>query len=125
VLDGTAKAIVVVSKAVSHMTVHETQRQRRRGYIPWRLRRPHERPYVGPLPQGIKKILLEGGGSTSRRMFNEGLVDEVYLTIAPVLIGQGVDLFHGELDRNIELGLEGILQYGDHVILHYTVKHGE
>jgi len=75
--------------------------------------------------RGIKKILLEGGGSTSRRMFNEGLVDEVYLTIAPVLIGQGVDLFHGELDRNIELGLEGILQYGDHVILHYTVKHGE
>ena len=72
--------------------------------------------------RGIKKTLLEGGGSLSRRMFNEGFVDEVYITVAPILIGEGVDLFQGQLDRHIKLTLEGILQYGDQVVLHYLVK---
>lgn len=125
VLDGTAKTIVAVSKAINPITV---QRFKDRGAevislgdysvplrdLMWALYR-----------RGIKRILLEGGGSTSRRMFNERLVDEVYITIAPMLIGQGIDLFHGELDRNIELDLEGILQYGDQVVLHYMVRRGD
>lgn len=125
VLDGTAKTIVVVSKAINPMTV---QRLKDRGIevislgeysvplrdLMWALYR-----------RGIKKIMLEGSGSLSRRMFNEGLVNELYITIAPILIGQGIDLFQGELDKNTELDLEGILQYGDQVVLHYMVRRGE
>lgn len=122
VLDGTAKTIVVVSKTVSPMTV---QRLKDKGVEVLSLG-----DYSVPLRdlmwslyrRGIKRIMLEGGGATSRRMFNERLVDELYVTVAPILIGQGIDLFHGELDKNIELDLEGILQYGDQVVLHYMVR---
>jgi 2,5-diamino-6-(ribosylamino)-4(3H)-pyrimidinone 5'-phosphate reductase len=125
VLDGTAKTIVVVSKGISQITL---QRLKDKGVevislgdysvplrdLMWALYR-----------RGIKKIMLEGSGSLSRRMFNERLVDELYITIAPILIGQGIDLFHGELDKNTELDLEGILQYGDQVVLHYMVRRGD
>ncbi len=71
---------------------------------------------------GVKKILLEGGRKLSRRMLDEDLVDEIYLTIAPVLIGEGLSFVHGKLENQIKLTLEGILQYGDEVVLHYLVK---
>ena len=74
--------------------------------------------------RGISKVLLEGAGTLSRRMFNEGLVNELYITVAPLLIGEGINLFHGELDKHIDLDLEGILQYGDQVVLHYMVRRG-
>ena len=125
VLDGTTKTIVVVSKAINPMTV---QRLKDKGVEVISLGE-----YAVPLRdlmwalyrRGIKKIMLEGSGSLSRRMFNEGLVDELYITIVPILIGQGIDLFQGELDKNAELDLEGILQYGDQVVLHYMVRRGE
>jgi 2,5-diamino-6-(ribosylamino)-4(3H)-pyrimidinone 5'-phosphate reductase len=125
VLDGTAKTIVVVSKGISSITL---QRLKDKGVEVISLG-----DYSVPLRdlmwalfrRGIKKIMLEGSGSLSRRMFNERLVDELYITIAPILIGQGIDLFHGELDKNTELDLEGILQYGDQVVLHYMVRRGD
>jgi len=125
VLDGTAKTIVVVSKGISPITL---QRLKDKGVEVISLG-----DYSVPLRdlmwalfrRGIKKIMLEGSGSVSRRMFNDRLVDELYITIAPILIGQGIDLFHGELDKNTELDLEGILQYGDQVVLHYMVRRGD
>ena len=125
VLDGTAKTIVVVSKGISQITL---QRLKEKGAEVISLG-----DYSVPLRdlmwalfrRGIKKIMLEGSGSLSRRMFNDRLVDELYITIAPILIGQGIDLFHGELDKNTELDLEGILQYGDQVVLHYMVRRGD
>ena len=71
----------------------------------------------------IKKILLEGGGPLCRRMLNEGHVSEIYITVAPFLIGDGNNLLQGELDTNVRLSLDGIVQYGDVVVLHYMVKH--
>lgn len=122
VLDNEANSIVVVSKGASKSVV---RRLEDKGVdvlvigehvvnlkeLLWALYR-----------RGIKKTLLEGGGSLSRRMFNEGFVDEVYITVAPILIGEGVDLFHRKLDQHIKLTLEGILQYGDQVVFHYMVK---
>lgn len=121
VLDGSAKVIVAVSRNVNPMVV---SRLKGKGAEIISLG-----DYVVPLRdllwalyrRGIKNILLEGGGVLSRRMFNEGHVDEVFITIAPILIGSGIDLFHGELDKHIQLRLEGILQYGDQVVLHYLV----
>lgn len=42
------------------------------------------------------------GGSISRQCLQLGLVDELHLDVAPVLLGQGVSLFAG-LGRHIEL----------------------
>ncbi|MFH0860058.1 MAG: dihydrofolate reductase family protein [Candidatus Altiarchaeota archaeon] len=70
----------------------------------------------------IRKVLLEGGRSLARKMLNEGFVNEMFLTVAPRLIGDGIGFFQGDVDKDIDLKLEGILQYGDLVVLHYTVK---
>lgn len=71
---------------------------------------------------GIKKLLLEGGGTLNRSMLSVGFVDELFVMIAPVIIGDGVNLIEGELVRGISLSLKGIRQYRDQVILHYLIK---
>jgi riboflavin-specific deaminase-like protein len=71
---------------------------------------------------GIRNMLLEADDTLNMRMLNIGLVDEIYLMVAPMVLGQPAkDLFDAKLDRRIDLQLEGILQYGDHVVLHYNV----
>lgn len=37
--------------------------------------------------EGVERLLVEGGGETNWRLVREGLVDEIYLTIAPSLLG--------------------------------------
>jgi len=37
--------------------------------------------------RGIRTLLLEGGGATNFEFFKQGLVDEIYLTLCPVIIG--------------------------------------
>lgn len=73
---------------------------------------------------GIRKVLLEDKGNLAKRMLREGFVDEFYLLIAPVLLGEGIDLFSGKLTKweEVDLELEGIIQYGDFVLLHYLSK---
>jgi dihydrofolate reductase len=40
-----------------------------------------------------KGIFLEGGGETISTFLNEGLIDEIVLSIHPILIGEGIPLF--------------------------------
>ena len=75
---------------------------------------------------GIKKILLEGGGILNAAMLNDGLVDEVIVAVAPVIIGgdrsttlvegKGVDkIKHGirlELKETRNIGSDIVLSYG-------------
>lgn len=72
--------------------------------------------------KGIRKILLEADQNLNRRMLERGLVDEVYLTVTPYLVGKGADIFEGELIKEITLRLDGIQQYGDHIVLHYLIR---
>jgi len=122
VLDGGAKTIIIVSRTINPITARKLQEKGvevlSSGEYAVNLRELMWALYR----RGIKKVLLEGGGALSRRMFNEGLVNELYVTVAPVLIGEGINLFQGELDKHIELNLEGIFQYGDQVVLHYTLR---
>ncbi|MBN2250813.1 MAG: dihydrofolate reductase family protein [Candidatus Altiarchaeota archaeon] len=121
-LDGSAQTIVAVSKVANPMAIGRLKDKEAEvivmgenavhiGDLLWALHR-----------RGLKRILLEGNGVLCRRMFNEGFVDELYVTVTPVLVGEGINLFQGELDKHVELVLEGILQYGDQVVLHYMVK---
>lgn len=79
---------------------------------------------LGLYQRGIERILLEGGEDLSRRMFEEGFVSEAYFTIAPVLSSyEGTTLFSNRrVGGNIKLKLEGILQFGDQVMLHYLTR---
>jgi 2,5-diamino-6-hydroxy-4-(5-phosphoribosylamino)pyrimidine 1'-reductase len=125
VLDGSAKTIVAVSRSINPMKVKQLE-EKGVEVLPLGEYAVHLRDLLWTLNRkGIKKALLEGSGTLSRRMFNEGYVNELYATITPVLIGEGINLFNGELDRHIEMNLEGILQYGDQVVLHYMVRRGD
>jgi len=67
---------------------------------------------------GIKRILLEGGGHLNKSMIEKNLVDEIYVTLAPVLLGDGVNLIEGVMqEKNLRLG--SIQQIGSQVVLHY------
>jgi len=72
--------------------------------------------------KGIRKLMVEGSGSLPSRMFNEDFIDEIYIEILPIVVGKGKELFEKDIDSIVKLDLEGILQYGDQVILHYIVK---
>jgi dihydrofolate reductase len=46
-----------------------------------------------------KDIWLFGGASLTTSLMNEGLVDELWLAVHPILLGQGKALFQGIQDR--------------------------
>lgn len=49
-----------------------------------------------------KNIWLSGGGELAKSFFDEGLVDEIYLGVTPLLLGSGLPLFP-ELAREVPL----------------------
>jgi 5-amino-6-(5-phosphoribosylamino)uracil reductase len=74
----------------------------------------------------VRRLLLEGGGETNFAFLDAGLVDEIYLTLAPYLIGGktvptpvgGVGF---TFDRIVPLTLLDLRVEGDEVFLHYRV----
>lgn len=73
----------------------------------------------------IETIFLERGGNLPGRMFKESLVNELYISIMPAIIGKDgnpIDIFDITPEKDIELELEGIIQYGEQVVLHYLIK---
>ena len=69
------------------------------------------------------KIWLVGGAVLNACLLHNKLVDEVVISIAPVLLGQGIPLLAKE---NIDtyLRLTDMKRYGQFVELHYDVKYG-
>ena len=49
--------------------------------------------------EGVKHIYVDGG-ITIQRFLSEGLVDEILITVIPVLLGEGIPLF-GSLSQDI------------------------
>jgi dihydrofolate reductase len=54
---------------------------------------------------GAKNVLVMGGGDLLRQSLDAGIVDELTLTIAPVLLGAGKRLFDGM--RRLDISLSG------------------
>ncbi len=66
------------------------------------------------------RILIEADHSLNMRLLDHDLVDELYVLLAPVLMGSDYEpVFGGRLECRKGLSLEGIIQYGDHIVLHY------
>lgn len=51
-----------------------------------------------------KDICIMGGGELGKSLLEAGLIDEIGFNIHPVLLGQGIPLFH-EMNRQIDLEL--------------------
>ena len=77
---------------------------------------------------GIQHLLLEGGGTLNFAMLEAGLIDEIYLTICPFIIGGAASptTFDGqgfpkEIVRKLSLEAHRIGRLGE-IFLKYSVK---
>lgn len=72
---------------------------------------------------GVRALLLEGGPSINAPFFEAELVDELFLTVAPVLTGSAVPfpIIRGRLPQRQTLHLLGALLDEDHLFLRYRV----
>ena len=67
-----------------------------------------------------KNIWLVGGGDLLRTFLKEKLVDELIITVAPVLLGKGIPLFTNN-DFQTTLSLISTNRFNQFVGLHYEV----
>ncbi|MFD1706050.1 dihydrofolate reductase family protein [Siminovitchia sediminis] len=71
--------------------------------------------------QDGKNIWIAGGGELIHSFMKEKLVDELIITVAPILLGHGIPLFK-EGEDQFNLSLKGIRTFNQFVELYYTVK---
>lgn len=67
-----------------------------------------------------KNIWLVGGGNLLDTFLKEKLVDEIIITISPVILGSGIPLFRNN-DFQTNLSLISINRFNQFVELHYEV----
>lgn len=73
--------------------------------------------------QGYSEMLLVGGGKINAAFLDAGLVNELYLTIEPVIFGQGTDLISSSsLDVGLDLVELKKLNKQGTILAHYRVK---
>jgi len=67
------------------------------------------------------EIIVAGGGILNASFLAENLVDEIFLDIEPVVLGNGIPLFKGtDFERNLKL-LEQKMLSKNEIQLHYQV----
>lgn len=69
--------------------------------------------------KGCTSVLIAGGGKTSSAFLQEGLLDEVFLSVHPLLLGEGIRWLDGA--QEMKLNLIDCEQTPDFVQLHYAV----
>jgi len=70
--------------------------------------------------EGVPRLAVCGGTSVYEQFMQAGLVNELYLTVEPLLFGKGVPLFASELDNKLHL-LDVQKLNDDAILLHYKV----
>ena len=76
--------------------------------------------------KGIKKILVEGGGTLNLSFLKNNLINEIIVTIAPFVLGSenSVNLFEGILKSTknlLSFKLKNVQKISNEVILNYEV----
>ena len=71
---------------------------------------------------GGKDIRISGGAALVRQYLNAGLVDELMLSVAPLLLGEGLRLFDGVDVKRVGLELMDVLPSPKVTHLRYAVK---
>jgi riboflavin biosynthesis pyrimidine reductase len=71
--------------------------------------------------RGARAVLCEGGPALLREVIAAGCLDDLFLTVAPLLVaGAGPTILGGEaLPEPARLPLREVQRAGDHVFLHY------
>ena len=76
--------------------------------------------------KGIKKILLEGGGTLNLSFLKNNLIDEVIVTITPFVLGSknSINLFEGVIKETKQLSsfkLKKVQKNKNEIILNYKI----
>ena len=69
--------------------------------------------------RGVRALLCEGGPHLHSQLQAGGLADELFLTIAPKLVGAGTTILEGALPEVAELELAWLLQEGSELFARY------
>ncbi|TMM12853.1 MAG: hypothetical protein E6F98_07540 [Actinobacteria bacterium] len=75
--------------------------------------------------RGRKRILCEGGPTLFGSLLSAGVVDELFLTVSPLIAGHGLSLVEGmELlpHRRVAASLAGVRRDGSHLFLRYLLE---
>lgn len=78
------------------------------------------------LRKKIKRILLEGGGTINWEFVNQGLIDEIIITITPFLVGgkDAISLVEGKgfqkISKSKKFKLLKSIRMGNELVLHYS-----
>jgi dihydrofolate reductase len=70
---------------------------------------------------GVKDVHVMGGADVIRQALEAGIVDELTIIIAPVVLGGGKRLFDG-FSRSLELEHMGVRQSPRATFIHYRVE---
>ncbi len=71
--------------------------------------------------KGVKRALLAGGATTNTAFANAGLINEILLSVEPVFIGEGLNLFADNI-QDLHAELTEATQHGPYALLRYMVK---
>ncbi|MEK7506331.1 MAG: dihydrofolate reductase family protein [Patescibacteria group bacterium] len=87
--------------------------------------------FVNPANVGLSKLLGEyksiailGGGAVYRFMLEHGLLDEIFVTVEPLIFGRGKEMFLGGT-RTTQVNLLSVkrLNRTGTLLLHYKINH--
>lgn len=72
---------------------------------------------------GVERLLVEGGPSLNRRLIEEGLVDELFLTVSPSLLASGAPAIVSDEPSSSKwrLNLVSAHEADDHLFLRYRL----
>lgn len=71
----------------------------------------------------LEKVALIGGAKTNAAFLEAGLVDDIYLTVEPLMFGEGLHIAD-RIDLNLDLTLDSVerLNKKGTLLLHYQVN---
>lgn len=130
VLDGSAKTIVAVSKRAKRPKL-EKLREAGADVITTGGGEVNLRKLLRKLRSlGVRRLLLEGGSTLNWSMLEQRLVDEVWVAVAPRIVGgaRAKSLVGGagfaKVQEGIKLKLSGVRRVGSNLLLIYRVVGG-
>jgi 2,5-diamino-6-(ribosylamino)-4(3H)-pyrimidinone 5'-phosphate reductase len=88
------------------------------------VRVPDVRAVIADLnARGVRRIVCEGGPTLSAALFEAGLVDELFFTLAPRLVAgeHPLTILKGGIFAPIPLQLRSLEQHGSELFLRYSV----
>lgn len=71
---------------------------------------------------GFKEVAICGGSAIYTKFMKAGVVDNIYLTVEPILFGKGITLFNDDLEYKLELISEEKIAGGTRFLEYRVLK---